>query len=82
MLSDQGYDVKDMERLGVVKTREDGTCYDLFSNRLMFPITNKDGRCVGFSGRTLEKNEQVKYRIVQKQQSLKKVKHCIITLKV
>lgn len=61
MLSDQGYDVKDMERLGVVKTREDGTSYDLFSNRLMFPITNKDGRCVGFSGRTLEKNEQVKY---------------------
>ncbi len=61
VLKDKGYAVSDMINLGIVKQSEDGSYYDLFSDRVIFPITNPDGRVVGFSGRTLNKKEQVKY---------------------
>ncbi|HKL95628.1 MAG TPA: DNA primase [Haploplasma sp.] len=60
-LKDQGHSVSDMINLGLVKQSDDGSYYDLFNNRLMFPITNSFGKVVGFSGRTLNKNDNVKY---------------------
>ena len=33
----------------------------MFSNRLMFPITNIRGKIVGFSGRALDKSDNIKY---------------------
>jgi DNA primase len=53
LLNDKGYQVSDMIKLGVVKQKDDGSYYDLFSNRIIFPITNAKGSVVGFSGRTL-----------------------------
>jgi len=61
VLKDKGYAVSDMIRLGIVKQSDDGKYYDLFSDRVIFPITNPLGKVVGFSGRTLSSNEQVKY---------------------
>jgi len=61
MLRDKEYNVSDMIALGLVKQANDGSYYDLFTNRLMFPITNNKGRVVGFSGRTLDKNSNHKY---------------------
>lgn len=60
-LSSKEYKVSDMINLGLVKQSNDGSYYDLFNDRLMFPITNKDGKVVGFSGRTLSKTDNVKY---------------------
>lgn len=40
---------------------EDGNYYDFFSNRIMFSIYNKDDNCVGFSGRSLDKQSFAKY---------------------
>ena len=45
---------------GLVKTREDGSYYDLMNYRITFPIHDEVGRIVGFSGRTLG-DDQVKY---------------------
>ncbi len=42
----------DLLELGLVKKHADGSIYDSFRNRVMFPILNESGRCVGFSGRT------------------------------
>lgn len=61
LLNDKGYKVSDMIKLGVVKQKDDGSYYDLFSDRLIFPITNAKGMVVGFSGRTLNPKETIKY---------------------
>ena len=42
---------------GLVKSK-DGQEYDTFRNRLMFPICNKSGEVIGFTGRTLEKDPE------------------------
>lgn len=61
VLKDKGYAVSDMIKLGIVKQNNDGKYYDLFSDRVIFPVTDPEGRVVGFSGRTLSSKDQVKY---------------------
>jgi len=61
VLKDKGYAVSDMILLGVVKQSDDGNYYDLFSDRIIFPITNPKGEVAGLSGRTMNPKEQVKY---------------------
>ncbi|MDY0278323.1 MAG: DNA primase [Acholeplasma sp.] len=60
-LKSKSHSVSDMIDLGLVKQSNDGSYYDLFNNRLMFPITNNRGRVIAFSGRTLDKNDNIKY---------------------
>lgn len=44
---------------GLVKQNEDNkTYYDTFRNRLVFPICDKTGKILGFTGRTLEKDRK------------------------
>ncbi|HPD47882.1 MAG TPA: DNA primase [Anaerohalosphaeraceae bacterium] len=38
---------------GLVVSRDDGSLYDKFRNRLMFPIVDVTNRVIGFGGRTL-----------------------------
>ena len=61
VLKDKGFAVSDMISLGVVKQADDGSYYDLFSDRVIFPITNPKGDVVGLSGRTLSPKDPVKY---------------------
>jgi DNA primase len=61
VLKDKGYQVSDMIKLGVVKQKDDGSYYDLMSDRVIFPITDHKGRVVGFSGRTMNPKESAKY---------------------
>ena len=48
------------QELGLIKSREKGGHYDLYRNRLMFPIFSHLGDCIGFGGRTLGE-DQAKY---------------------
>ena len=49
-------------QVGLVRKRNKGTgFYDLFRNRLMFPIVSHKDECVGFGGRVLSKEDQPKY---------------------
>ncbi len=50
-----------MEKSGLVLKRDDGSLYDRFRHRLMFPIQNESGKIIGFGGRALDPNEQAKY---------------------
>lgn len=61
VLKDKKFLETDMLKLGLIKKREDSTYFDLFSDRIIFPITNPQGKTVGFSGRALSENEKVKY---------------------
>ncbi|MCB0367681.1 MAG: DNA primase, partial [Bdellovibrionales bacterium] len=47
------------EKLGLVRERSQGRSgfYDLFRERLMFPIFAIDGRCIGFGGRVIGDGE-------------------------
>ena len=46
--------------LGLLVQRDDGRVYDRFRDRIMFPIRDRRGRCVGFGGRVLG-DEKPKY---------------------
>jgi DNA primase len=39
--------------LGLLGRRPDGSCYDRFRGRVMFPIRDRRGNTIGFGGRTL-----------------------------
>lgn len=59
-LRDEGYTPQQMEESGLVRRREDGSFYDYFRGRLIFPIHSESGKVVAFAGRTL-KDEEPKY---------------------
>lgn len=48
--------VKYLLQSGLFGKKEDGTIYEVFHNRIMFPIRNIYNKVVGFGGRTLGKN--------------------------
>lgn len=72
LLKNKGYQVSDMIKLGVVKQNDQGEYYDLFSDRIIFPITDPKGRVCGFSGRTMNPKESVKYMNSPETQIFKK----------
>ncbi len=43
--------------VGLVKQNEDGRRYDIFRDRIMFPIVDVRGNVIGFGGRVLDKGE-------------------------
>jgi DNA primase len=46
---------------GLVSEREDGSVYDKFRHRIMFPIRDGRGRMAGFGGRILDPNDVPKF---------------------
>lgn len=50
-----------MEQSGLVGQRQDGSFYDRFRHRLMFPIHNESGKIIGFGGRALAPEDEPKY---------------------
>jgi len=62
-LTAEGYTLKELESAGLIKEADgkQGTWYDRFRNRLMFPIRDSAGRTVGFTGRSLDPDDQAKY---------------------
>ena len=46
--------------LGLIVRKDNGKHYDRFRERIMFPIRDSRGRCIGFGGRVLG-NEEPKY---------------------
>jgi DNA primase len=51
-----------LDASGLVMRRENGGgYYDRFRNRLMFPIHNESGKCIGFGGRALDAEDNPKY---------------------
>jgi DNA primase len=49
------------EQSGLVGKGQDGSFYDRFRNRLMFPIHNEAGKIIGFGGRALDAGDEPKY---------------------
>jgi DNA primase len=46
---------------GLVGLRDDGSTYDRFRERIMFPIRNPQGQVIAFGGRAMREDAQAKY---------------------
>lgn len=60
-----GYNEEYLVKTGISIRRDDGSLYDRYHGRVMFPIHNVSGRVVGFGGRVLDaatKGVAVKYQ--------------------
>lgn len=56
-----GRDAETFLAAGLFIRRDDGTLYDRFRNRLVFPIHSPFGKIVGFGARVIEKGDEPKY---------------------
>lgn len=61
LLQKQGFPAQAMEVSSLVKKREDGSWYDSFRGRLMFPICNESGKVIAFGGRAMQDGDEPKY---------------------
>ncbi len=58
----KGFKDKDLLETGLAKpSQKGGKPYDTFRGRIMFPIRDPRGRCVGFGGRAMDPNDNAKY---------------------
>ena len=57
-LTDKGILVSDLHDLGLVKQSKSKSFYDLFRERIIFPILDERGNTVGFSGRSYLKKDK------------------------
>ncbi|GAF11986.1 LOW QUALITY PROTEIN: DNA primase [Bacillus sp. JCM 19045] len=53
ILENKGFNLEEMEASGLVAKRKTEGYYDLFRNRLMFPITDNSGNVIAFGGRII-----------------------------
>ena len=53
-----GFEADVLEAVGLVKRRENGGIYDVFRDRLVFPILSPIGKVLGFAGRILPDSKQ------------------------
>lgn len=58
-LEEGGFSESEMSRAGLIKGGDNGkAAYDVFRDRVVFPIFDPSGRVVGFSGRILAKDSE------------------------
>ena len=60
-LSSKGFSEELQIKAGLSKKNKDKEPFDLFRDRLMFPIKDRKGRVVGFGGRIMNPEDQPKY---------------------
>ena len=58
---DRGISEEILVKAGLAKKNKDGKLFDIFRDRLMFPIKDRKGRIVGFGGRVMNADDQPKY---------------------
>jgi DNA primase len=57
----RGFQPEQIVASGLIGKSEDGSLYDRFRNRLMFPIHSESGKIIAFGGRALDAGEKAKY---------------------
>jgi DNA primase len=61
LLEQRNFTAAQIEPSGLVRRRDDGSFYDYFRGRLMFPIHNEMGKVIAFGGRGLADDDGPKY---------------------
>ena len=57
MAAGRKLDILPFEKAGLLLRREDGSCYDRFRGRAMFPIFSPSGRTIGFGARKMREDD-------------------------
>lgn len=60
LLEKKKYNQSSLKELGLINDFN-GHITDTFQNRIIFPIHNLEGECIGFTGRIYEESDQAKY---------------------
>jgi DNA primase len=60
-LAQERFTAEQLEASALVRRRDDGSHYDAFRGRLMFPIHNESGKVIAFGGRAMRDEDQPKY---------------------
>jgi DNA primase len=60
-LTQEKFTPEQLDASGLLRHREDGSLYDAFRGRLMFPIHNESGKVIAFGGRAMRDQDQPKY---------------------
>jgi DNA primase len=55
----EGFGVEDIAKVGLARVREDGSLYDYFRGRAMFPIFSTQGRVIGFGARKMREDDAI-----------------------
>lgn len=61
LLQKNGFNPDEIDGSGLALKRDDGSLYDRFRGRLMFPIHNESGKVIAFGGRALAADDNPKY---------------------
>jgi DNA primase len=61
LLEQHHFSAEQLEASGLVMRRPDGSFYDRFRHRLMFPIHSESGKVIAFGGRALAPDDEPKY---------------------
>lgn len=56
---EEGIEPEQLEKVGLVRRREDGGNYDTFRGRVMFPIFNTNGRVIAFGARKIYEDDNL-----------------------
>jgi DNA primase len=52
-----GYKTEYLEQAGLIKKRDNGSYYDLYRNRVIFPLIGVSGKMIGFAGRKMSSTD-------------------------
>lgn len=92
-LQREGLDAAELEACGLVLRRDDGSWFDRFRNRLMFPIHSEQGKVIAFGGRALGddpakymnspetpiyRKSQVLYNLHRAKESVRKIDRAVL----
>ena len=60
----EGIKKEDLQKAGLVRARDDGSHYDYFRGRAMFPIFSAAGRVIGFGARKLREDDPIQGKYI------------------
>ncbi len=55
----EGFKIEDIAKVGLARVRDDGSPYDYFRGRAMFPILSTQGRVIGFGARKMREDDTI-----------------------
>ncbi len=55
----EGFKTEDIAKVGLARVRDDGSLYDYFRGRAMFPILSTQGRVIGFGARKMREDDAI-----------------------
>jgi len=55
----EGFKAEDITKVGLARSARDGSLYDYFRGRIMFPILSTQGRVIGFGARKIREDDTI-----------------------